>query len=662
MKKTAVLIGLFLCHLVFAGLGVNIAPGDIQKAKGEINRYLASENSSILQVYKDGKWQNWDGSGKENVYIISHGLNDVHDAKWITTTAQAMAKDTDAVILSVNWDHFSGTGRDDPNWLSSTWINAVSELVAEQLSGATIKHAVGHSYGAHLLADVISQANLKGQVGRFVGLDPAEEMGTLVSRSSIWDSSEVERFWKKAIDKTAEPVEIYKSSAVCGTDVPLGEYNFLLAGTGQISPKDLLGDWDGGGGNNHSLARTWYAETVSAKAAAAGDNAAKSMKDILGGWFNAEVEKGVDITDDAGNPMKDKAATGQGTWTGVVNADNKTKPLEYILPETAATGNWGDVFTAMGRNTSDWNGTVLNPKQKQRFDSQFEPQTWKDTNGDVWEYDPKTGKTTVNGKATTGASGLGTNWETSTPGGNINSISDYLDGVIKDAESAGKDVLNDALEAFKTTWKSSTGSIWDRLKDSVKGGIQGAINSIKGNLHALITKYTSLAELEKIANWGLNKLLELNPTLKTIFTNLGLNNINNLIGLGKDIFNLVKGLLNGGSFLTLLRNSTFLTNVLKNALNWGLNVLKNFLSGLITKFLGKLVDKISNFVKKVLGAFGINIQIDFQNLLKKGVDAALNAGATWVKVKVDTFLSPAGQTSKKPAKSKIGKQVLKFSK
>ena len=78
-----------------------------------------------------------------------------------------------------------------------------------------------------------------------------------------------------------------------------------------------------------------------------------------------------------------------------------------------------------------------------------------------------------------------------------------------DLEKAGEDVLDDALDIFKNTWKNTTGSIWDKLKSSVKGGLQGAINSVKSNAQILIKKYLSLESLETLANFGLQKLLSL---------------------------------------------------------------------------------------------------------------------------------------------------------
>lgn len=591
----------------------------------------ADSGSAVLkQAVFDGDgnivaWKavsNADINGK-NAYVIAHGLNDIHNAKWVENIAESFNKQSsaDTVILSVDWD------KDSAGPLASTRINSNIESLAKELSGVKIETAVGHSYGTHLLAGVIAQTDAK--INNFVALDPAEESLTFTGTSSDWS---------EAVAKTN--VEVYKSSVFLGSEVPLGDHNFLLAKPGDISPQSLGGDWGGanplaGENSNHSLATSWYNKIIA--------ETGKSS-----GWFSDQVKAGVTTTDAEGKTTTEVAATGTGTWTGVVNTA-KYDTLDYLLPASKATGDWGDVFTAMGLATENWEGTVLDPSHKKNFDSQFEVSTYTDEDGNEWKYDPKTGKTYKNGVEYTGNIDLGSDWDDSSSSGNMNSITDYLDNIMDDLENAGKDVLDDALDIFKDTWKNTTGSIWDKLKSGVKGGLQGAINSVKSNAQILIKKYLSLESLETLANFGLQKLLSLNPTLEKIFNKLGLNNINNIIGLCKDIFNMVKGLLNGGSFLSLLKSSEFLKNVLSNAIKWGIDLLKNLLCNLLSKWLSGLADWAEGFVNKVLGKFGIKVSIDFQKLLNKGIDEALNAGTKWVKAKVDSWLKPADkQNSSNP--------------
>ena len=639
MKKLVVVF-CFCFVIAHSLLGIGVldkAPGLVSEAKERITDYMTAQNDSLLKSYNPstGKWENWSGTEKANVYIISHGLNDQHDADWINKTAKSMAEitknDPNAVVLTVNWDHFSGTSQ-DKNFLASTWINAVAELINDSLKGSAIKQAVGHSYGTHLLANVISKHD--STVDSFVALDPAEERGTLVSASSIWDTTTLEAFWKKAADKTH--VETYKSSVVFGSEIPLGDENYLLASPGQIDPLSSGGDWDGGAGPNHTLATTWYVDMVEQKVKEVAGNKISSAE-ALSHWFSDDVKAGTITTDEAGNSQKENGATGPGTWTGIVNTQ-KGDTLEYLLPESKATSLWANVFTLFGMSIADWQGTVLNPGAKADFDKidkteLFKVQTFKDGDNNEWKYDPLTGRTYKNGVEVQNGFDLGQDWESTPDPSSLQSPSEILDTIMKDAESAGKDALDDALDIFKETWKNSTGSIWDKLKQSIGQGVSGGIQALKGNLKALVVKYLTWQNFENLINYGLQHLLAKNPVLAGILNKLGLDNINNIIGFCKDIFNLVRGLLNGGSFLELLKNSPFIRNVLANLLQWGLDKVKDFLSGLFTKWAN--AQWVSNFVNKVLGAFGISTSINFQNLLSKGLDKALNAGTKRVQVIID---------------------------
>ncbi|MBQ7208183.1 MAG: hypothetical protein IJS01_10340 [Lentisphaeria bacterium] len=586
---------------------------------------LGNEGTAVLKkaVFgSDGKvtgWQSVDNAdirGK-TAYVISHGLNDSHDAEWVNNIAASYRQQSNgqAVILSVDWD------KDSSGPLASTRINRNVETLSQQLSGVNIETAVGHSYGSHLLAGVIGEGT--ATVKNFVALDPAEEALTWTGTS---------RDWSKAVEKTN--VEVYKSSVFLGAEVTLGDYNYLLAKPGEISPLSLGGDWGGinplaGPDSNHSLATAWYGQII----AATGQSS---------GWYTPKPG--------------DDAAVGPGTWTGVVNT-GKYQKLDYMLPAGKATGEWGEVFVEMGLDTDNWEGTVLKPSHKKRFDSQFEVQVTQ-IGGDEWKYDPKTGQYYKNGVLYTGGLELGQYWETS-GSGNINSITDYLDSVMADAEAAGKDVLNDALETFIETWNSTTGSIWEKLEQSVKDSAQTAVNSIKANIKILIRKYASLDELKKVADLGLKKLLRLNPKLNEVFTNLGLDNINNIVGVCKDLFKLVRGLLNGGSFLDLLRNSDFLKRVFENAAAWGVGLLKNLLSNLASKLLSPVVKWLQNFIDKALSALGIKGCVNLQALLQKGVDSALNAGGKWIQAKIDDFLNP--QTSVSPSSQTTNTGILQTS-
>ena len=125
---------------------------------------------------------NADINGK-NAYVIAHGLNDSHNAKWVNNIAESFNKQSgsDTVILSVDWD------KDSSGPLASTRINSNIDSLAKELSGVKIETAVGHSYGTHLLAGVIAETD--ASVNNFVALDPAEESLTFTGTSSDWSAA-----------------------------------------------------------------------------------------------------------------------------------------------------------------------------------------------------------------------------------------------------------------------------------------------------------------------------------------------------------------------------------------------------------------------------------------------------------------------------------------
>ena len=148
----------------------------------------ADSGSAVLkQAVFDGDgnivaWKavsNADINGK-NAYVIAHGLNDIHNAKWVENIAESFNKrsSADTVILSVDWD------KDSAGPLASTRINSNINGLAKELSGVKIETAVGHSYGTHLLAGVFAKTDAK--INNFVALDPAEESLTFTGTSSDW--------------------------------------------------------------------------------------------------------------------------------------------------------------------------------------------------------------------------------------------------------------------------------------------------------------------------------------------------------------------------------------------------------------------------------------------------------------------------------------------
>ena len=337
-------------------------PKDNQDAEQRITAYMQENHDDILKVYgTGGAWSNWSDLDKaslagKKVYVISHGLNDNHDAQWIQTTAQEIKnKDPNAIILTVNWDHFSGT-KDDKNFGASTWINGASTLVAKKLQEAgnlKIEAAIGHSYGAHLLANVTAIAQSTGdtKVNRLIALDPAEETLTWTGdakgeKTPMWAGNKKSKNWGLNGNTV---VETYKSSVVLGTEEQLGDYNFILAHEGTFSPRSVLGDW--GGFNKptsmHSVPTKWISEMI----ASTGE---------VGGWFDAEVDKAA---------QNGGVSKGKGKYQGIVNADAKREDALGTL--TIATGNWGDAVAEYALNCKDWENTVLNPKAKDGFQRKY---------------------------------------------------------------------------------------------------------------------------------------------------------------------------------------------------------------------------------------------------------------------------------------------------
>ena len=339
-----------------------LGPVDFAVDKAEklsVKQYydVNSGGQSILKIYENGTWEDArvskdnagnsvlqirDGNGgwktKEGVslgndtYVISHGLNSTHDSDWITKSAKAIAsneKTKNSIIISVNWDHYSGTGKGDPNFGSSSWINSVTPVLADSLKGFTnIKSFVGHSYGAHLLA--ATAVTMKDDLGNnisFIALDPAEETLTYTGDKDgkptwMWSKDKKSKNWGLPDNLTSE---VYKSSGFLGSEEKLGDYNYFLAAEETITPRGVLGDLDTGTKKfieNHSLAAEWFGSMM-ANGHFDGDK--------LGGWFNSDVDGKLTLESRKNRGHDDKE------WDGVVNATASVKKGETPKLEYNAT-------------------------------------------------------------------------------------------------------------------------------------------------------------------------------------------------------------------------------------------------------------------------------------------------------------------------------------
>lgn len=655
---------LFLGLLFLCCCGVFAVPEDTADAVKEITEYLNKNNEDILKVYhQDGKWGNFkaEGKGTGNVYVLSHGVNDVYSADWLKQSAEAiLAKDPTAQILSVNWDKYSNlitktTTNDDGtetrqsvllNPTASNWINGVAQLVSEELSSQNVTNvsaAVGHSYGAHVLAGVVKDMP-SNTVAKLIALDPAEETLTNTGdqngeTTGIFSSDKQSKDWG-ITDKTI--TEVYKSSSFLGNDTPLGDYNYIIAKEDTFSPKSLLGDWGGfnplaGSDSNHSLATQWFINQV-------------NKSDSIGGWFND------DVTLDAG----------KGTWHGIVNTDTCT--LDYAVK--GSTDDWGEAVFEFAYTADDWSNTVLNTKDRDKFKENYPPRQeiidqinqFVSDNSSQIDISALTGdnSTTTGGvETTTGGNG--------TTMGDGKSIGETLFDSIKDmAEETGNEIIHDAKESLKDAWDN----IYNDLKDDFS--IDNAIETISNNIPKAIEEIADNAvtkvgdffknlvsweTAEKLIEKGLDSLLAKYPKVKEVCSWFGLNNAKSIINLGKELFNDVKALINGESLIDVLKNSTCLINALKNGIKTGVNYLINkFITPLVNKVIGQVSQWLGKVLGGIFGKLGISISAnDFAKWLTQLYQEGIKLVDKEIDKAISTIIGVSGDNNGKDSSTKVNK-------
>lgn len=591
-------------------------------------------------------------------YIFSHGLNDKHNAQWISDSASLIqkgqkpekdedgnvVKDKEPLILSVNWDKYSGTP-DDKNFMASTWINAVSYELSKQLAPLNnIKSFVGHSYGTHLLAStaVLMSKNgtLKEDRISFIALDPAEETATWTGDKDgnftwIWEDDKKSKGWGLPANITSE---VYKSSAIWGSEETLGDYNYLLAETGAITPRGVLGDLKQKGiaGNHSQVSTDWLVKMLK--------NNLKNnqMHELLGGWFNQEVDS-----------QRGKTHT---KWDGVVNATVSVKQvppsLEYIVDANKVITDWQDVFVAEAQSKlgskSEWENTVLKPGAYTLFK--------------LFHGNAKVGETACD---TSQMAAIKTSDDTITVyDANDDQYYNYTisTGKIEKINASSENVLDDINEAINgngastTNENSITGSIDSVTNDNadIENAINGVLNS-KNNSSTkldkiiekgkeLVNKYITLDNVKKVAQKALDKLLERYPAVNKIIQKLG-----DIIKYGKDLFKLVKGLLGGENFINLLKNCSMLKNLLAGGIQKIGELLKNIVGNLATNLISKLCNFVSKAVNNLLSKVS-NFKLDPEQIKKwieNAIDKTLDKATTWVSPRVDSFsLSDGNDESK----------------
>ena len=219
-------------------------------------------------------------------------------------------------------------------------------------------------------------------------------------------------------------------------------------------------------------------------------------------------------------------------------------------------------------------------------------------------------------------------------------------GVFGDILNGGSTTTEEAGDIVIETSQSETSSIWQNLGTVIKEKI--------GNW---TKNFFTLKTLENVANWGLRRLLSLNPVLATVFKELKIDNIRSLVGLCKDVFNMIKGLFGGKKFLDLLKSSTVLKSVLANAVMWGIKLLyENFIKPMLTKFINKIVDWFNKIMNKN-GLGWLSKFIDLKDLLNKGLDKLYSKGTTWTKAKIDVWLE-INETGNDKSPTNGGNSVL----
>lgn len=720
MNKIIFCVG--ICFFMFvcqAFNPVNHAWNDFDKAKNEVSIYYTGKDTkenfvkpqqeSLIKKWvavsedngnyimdgktysKDDKTVNWvtetvkDEKGNEKVkvigawvdyipseadankpaYIISHGLNDKHNAQWISDSARAITTE-DNLILSINWDEYSGRSIWDPNIAASTWINAVAEVLSEQLAPLKkIKSLIGHSYGTHLLAETMvlmdkndKNGDFKKNTISFIALDPADAEVTWTGDqkgkyTNFWEDDKKSKNWGLPSNVVSE---VYKSSGVWGTEELLGNYHYLLAETGAITPRGIFGDMKKGKtlrdyltvkpllSYNHTIVSTnWLVGMLQKEKNKVSDGG------LLGGWFNKDVDK------KRGNVASQRNGKAWG-WDGVVNATESVKQdtpsLEYIVDANKVIADWQDVFVAEAQSKlgskSEWENTVLKPGAYTLF---------KLLHGNA-----KVGETACD---TSQMAAIKTSDDTiAVYDANDDQYYNYTisTGKIEKINASSENVLDDINEAINGNGShapndnSITGSIDSAANDNtdIENAINGVLNS-KNNSSTkldkivkkgkeLVNQYITLDNVKKVAQEALDKLLKRYPAVNEIIQKLG-----DIIKYGKDLFKLVKGLLGGENFINLLKNCSMLKNLLAGGIQKIGELLKDIVGNLATNLISKLCNFVSKAVNNLLSKVS-DFKLDPEQIKKwieNAIDKTLHKSTTWVSPRVDSFsLSDGNDESK----------------
>lgn len=599
-----------------------------------------------------GAWVDYvpsEADKSKSTYVISHGLNDNYYADWISKSANLIqGQYKNGLILSINWDKYSGrsdikdsSGKvlesKDKNFFASTWINAVSTVLAEQLADYNIKSFVGHSYGTHLLASTSVLMSKNGTLNKdeisFIALDPAEETATWTGDKDgkftwIWEDDKKSKNWGLPSNVVSE---VYKSSAIWGSEETLGDYNYLLAETGAITPRGVFGDLKQKGiaGNHTQVSTGWLVEMLKNNQKNEKNN---QKNELLGGWFNQEIDA--------------QRGKNHAKWDGVVNATVSVKQvppsLEYIVDANKVITDWQDVFVAEAQSKlgskSEWENTVLKPGAYTLFK--------------LFHGNAKVGETACD---TSQMAAIKTSDDTITVyDANDDQYYNYTisTGKIEKINASSENVLDDINEAINgngastTNENSITGSIDSVTNDNadIENAINGVLNS-KNNSSTkldkiiekgkeLVNKYITLDNVKKVAQKALDKLLERYPAVNKIIQKLG-----DIIKYGKDLFKLVKGLLGGENFINLLKNCSMLKNLLAGGIQKIGELLKNIVGNLATNLISKLCNFVSKAVNNLLSKVS-NFKLDPEQIKKwieNAIDKTLDKATTWVSPRVDSF-------------------------
>ena len=601
-----------------------------------------------------GAWVDYvpnEADKSKNTYIISHGMNDNYYADWISESANLIQEQyKKGLILSINWDEYSGRSNikdssgkvlesKDKNFFGSTWINAVSTVLAEQLANYKIKSVMAHSYGTHLFEATFSRMTNKNTLTKdpmsFIALDPAGETVTWTGdkkgkTTTIWSDDKRSKNWDIPDNITTE---LYKSSVFLSAEEIYGDYSMLIAAPNSIVPKAIAGDWENPFNfvSNHSRAALWLPKML---AKSLGSSEYKKQ-DLVGGWFNKQIDN-----------VRGNTKNKQAGWDGVVNSDTSVKSpnpeLEYVVPKNISIKSYADVFVAEAQSKlgskSEWENTVLKPGAYTLFK--------------LFHGNAKVGETACD---TSQMAAIKTSDDTITVyDANDDQYYNYTisTGKIEKINASSENVLDDINEAINgngastTNENSITGSIDSVTNDNadIENAINGVLNS-KNNSSTkldkiiekgkeLVNKYITLDNVKKVAQEALDKLLKRYPAVDEIIQKLG-----DIIKYGKNLFKLVKGLLGGENFINLLKNCSMLKNLLAGGIQKIGELLKDIVGNLATNLISKLCNFVSKAVNNLLSKVS-NFKLDPEQIKKwieNAIDKTLHKSTTWVSPRVDSF-------------------------